>query len=215
MIGRVEMSSEKAQKPLRSRVYALARWLHLYASMLSLLTVLFFAATGITLNHPEWMFGNAQTTHTYQGTLPQGWQRAGEVNWLEVTESLRAAHSLKGRVSDTRADDQEASISFRAPGYAADAFIRRVDGSYTVKVVAQGPVAVLNDLHRGRDAGQAWAWLIDLSGGFLLLVSLTGFGLALFFRKTRQAAVLTALFGTLLLLAMAWLAGEAPTRSLF
>ncbi len=37
---------EKVQKPLRSRVYALARWLHLYASMLSLLVAL----TGFVLS---------------------------------------------------------------------------------------------------------------------------------------------------------------------
>nr|WP_245958984.1 PepSY-associated TM helix domain-containing protein [Meiothermus luteus] len=172
--------------------------------MLSLLVVLFFAATGITLNHPEWVFGTAQTTHTYSGTLPQNWQRDGQVDWLQTAEALRAAHNLKGRVSDTRADDQEASISFRGPGYSADAFIRRADGSYTLKVVAQGPVAVLNDLHRGRDAGAAWSWLIDLSGGFLLLVALTGFGLSLFFRKTRAAALITALLGGLGLLWMVW-----------
>ncbi len=204
MIGRVEMPAEKAQKPLRSRAYALARWLHLYASMMSLLVVMFFAATGITLNHPEWVFGNAQTVHTYQGTLPQGWQQGGEVNWLEAAEALRAAHGLKGRVNDTRADDQEVSISFRASGYAADAFINRADGSYTLKVVAQGPVAVLNDLHRGRDAGPAWAWLIDLSGGFLLLVALTGFLLSLFFRKTRNAALTVALAGVGILSLLIW-----------
>ncbi|RIH82126.1 putative PepSY TM-like protein [Meiothermus luteus] len=204
MTSRVEAVGGRTSKPLRSRLYALARWLHLYASMLSLLVVLFFAATGITLNHPEWVFGTAQTTHTYSGTLPQNWQRDGQVDWLQTAEALRAAHNLKGRVSDTRADDQEASISFRGPGYSADAFIRRADGSYTLKVVAQGPVAVLNDLHRGRDAGAAWSWLIDLSGGFLLLVALTGFGLSLFFRKTRAAALITALLGGLGLLWMVW-----------
>lgn len=205
MIARVKTPVEKVKKPLlHTRTYALARWLHLYVSMLSLLVVLFFAATGITLNHPEWVFGNVQTTHTYQGTLPQGWQQRGEVNWLRVAESLRAAHGLRGQVSDTLADDQEVSISFRAPGYAADAFIRRTDGSYTLKVTAQGPVAVLNDLHRGRDAGWSWSWLIDLSGGFLLLVAFTGFTLSLYFRKTRRAALTVALAGFGVLLFLVW-----------
>lgn len=204
MIGKVEMPVEKMQKPLRTRAYALARWLHLYASMLSLLVVIFFAVTGITLNHPEWVFGNAQTTQNHRGTLPLGWQQGGEINWLKTAEALRAAHGLRGQVSDTHTDDQEASISFRAPGYAADAFIRRADGSYTLKVVAQGPVAVLNDLHRGRDAGPAWAWLIDLSGGFLLLVAFTGFVLSLYFRKTRRAALTVALVGVGVLLFLIW-----------
>lgn len=201
------MQTTKPHHPLRTQVYALSRWLHLYTSMISLLVVLFFAATGITLNHPDWLFGSAETTNTYQGQLPADWQQNGQVNWLQTAEALRAAHNLKGRVSDTRADDQEASVSFRAPAYAADAFINIKDGTYSIKVTAQGPVAVLNDLHRGRDAGRAWAWLIDLSGGFLMLVALTGFTLSLFFRKTRRAAMLTALAGTLLLLVMMWRAG--------
>lgn len=201
------MLKTKPHHPLRTQVYALTRWLHLYTAMISLLVVLFFAATGITLNHPDWLFGNAQTSNSYQGTLPASWQQNGQVNWLQTAETLRANHNLKGSVTDTRADEQEASISFRAPAYAADAFISIQDGTYSLKVVAQGPVAVLNDLHRGRDAGSAWAWLIDISGGFLLLVSLTGFGLSLFFKKTRRAAMLTVLAGTVLLVVMIWQVG--------
>ena len=33
------------------------RWIHVYTSMISLLIVLFFGLTGITLNHPKWIFG--------------------------------------------------------------------------------------------------------------------------------------------------------------
>ena len=33
------------------------RWIHVYTSMISLLIVLFFGLTGITLNHPKWTFG--------------------------------------------------------------------------------------------------------------------------------------------------------------
>jgi uncharacterized protein len=198
------MQKTKPPSLISIQVYVLTRWLHLYTAMISLLVVLFFAATGITLNHPDWLFGSEERVSDHQGKLPANWQQNGQVNWLETAETLRAQHSLRGRVSDTRADEQEASISFRAPAYAADAFISIKDGTYSLKVTAQGPVAVLNDLHRGRDAGRAWAWLIDLSGGFLLLVALTGFGLSLFFKKTRRAATLTALAGALLLLVLMW-----------
>jgi hypothetical protein len=187
---------QKSKHSLRSRSYSLTRILHLYSSMVSLFVVLFFSATGITLNHPDLVFGNAESIQNLSGTLGEDWQKSGEVDWLMVAESLRATHRLKGQVSNYRSDHQEASIGFRAPAYAADAFIQMSDGSYTIKVVAEGPVAVLNDLHRGRDAGRAWAWLIDISGGFLLLVSATGLILSLFLRKTRRAAVLTALGGT-------------------
>jgi uncharacterized protein len=193
-----------SKKPAKARgsLYLLVRWLHLYTSMISLLVALFFAATGITLNHPELIFGTASSEQNLTGTLPKTWLQNGKVDWLVTAETLRAEYGLKGLVSDNRSDENEASISFRAPAYAADAFIQIKDGTYSLKVVAQGPVAVLNDLHRGRDSGKAWAWLIDLSGGFLLLVAFTGFGLSLFMKKTRQAAILTALAGTVLVLVL-------------
>ncbi|PZA05812.1 MULTISPECIES: PepSY-associated TM helix domain-containing protein [unclassified Meiothermus] len=206
MVSKAEPSVRKAPHPLQARLYTWARLVHLYASMVSLLVVVFFAATGLLLNHPEWTFGGAQTEQAYTGTLPPGWQSGGQVDWLKTAETLRARYGLKGSVSDHRNDDQQASLSFRAPGYAADAFIQMKDGSYSLRVVQQGPVAVLGDLHRGRDAGAAWSWVVDLSGVFLLLLALTGFVLSLFLRKTRKAAVITALGGAAVVL---WLMERA------
>ena len=165
------------------------RWLHTYTSMISLLVVLFFALTGITLNHPDWLFGSQQVQREVTGTLPAGWIQQGQVNWLTVAEELRATQGLKGRVGDTRADDQEADISFAAPGYSADAFIDVKTGTYKVNILEQGSVAVLNDLHKGRDAGTAWKWVIDLSGAILTLVSVTGIGILLLLKKTRTQAL--------------------------
>ena len=111
------------------------------------------------------------------------------MNWLTVAEELRAQQGLKGRAGETRVDGQEASISFAAPGYSADAFIDTTTGKYTVNVLAQGGVAVLNDLHRGRDAGGAWKWVIDLTGALLTLVAVTGIGILLYLKKTRRQAL--------------------------
>ena len=173
--------------------------------MLSLLVVLFFSVTGITLNHPEWIFGTEITVKDYTGTMPKNWLQNGKVDWLTTAETLRAKYNLKGRVSDNRSDDQQASISFRAPGYGADGFINLKHGTYKLTVNAQGAVAVLNDLHRGRDAGKAWAWLIDLSGGFLVIVAFSGLVLSLLMKKTRQAALITAGAGALLMLLLIWM----------
>ena len=38
------------------------------------------------------------------------------------------------------------------------------EGSYRLTVSCQGAIGMVNDLHRGRDAGRAWAWLIDVAG---------------------------------------------------
>lgn len=42
------------QRPLKQRLQTLIRWLHIYASLLGLMTVPFFGVTGLTLNHPNW-----------------------------------------------------------------------------------------------------------------------------------------------------------------
>ncbi len=188
-------------RPLRLRVHSALRWLHIYTSMVSLLVVLFFAATGVTLNHPDWLAG--ERTEELTGTLPATWKTAKGIDWLVVAEHLRAAHGVHGTVADRREDDREGSLTFRAPGYSADAFIDVRDGSYKLATSHQGAVGVLNDLHRGRDAGSAWAGLIDVAGVFLVFLSLTGLGLLFYLRKVRIKAllVMTAGAGVVIVLA--------------
>jgi len=191
----------RRRRPLRLRVHTVLRWLHIYTSMVSLLVVLFFAATGVTLNHPDWLAG--ERTEELTGTLPAAWKTAKGIDWLVVAEHLRTANGVHGTVADRREDDREGSLTFRAPGYSADAFIDVRDGSYKLTTSYQGAVGVLNDLHRGRDAGGAWAWLIDVSGIFLVFLSLTGLGLLFYLKKLRIKGllVMTAGAGVVILLA--------------
>ena len=44
-------------------------------------------------------------------------------------------------------------------------------------VEEQGLLGVLNDLHKGRDTGSKWKWLIDVSALFLVVVAVTGLGI--------------------------------------
>lgn len=201
-----EARPARRPRPLKLRLNGWLRWLHIYTSMVSLLVVLFFSLTGVTLNHPDWVFGSAEARREASGTLPADWKKGGEIDWLAVAEDLRAKHGLHGRAGDEHADDQEASIRFAAPGYSVDVFIDPRTGKYTLTEDAQGSLAVLNDLHRGRDSGGAWAWLIDLSGGFLALISLTGLGLLLYLKKVRVAALVTMGAGAVLVVVLMHLA---------
>jgi uncharacterized protein len=191
----------RRRRPLRLRVHSLLRWLHIYTSMVSLLVVLFFAATGVTLNHPDWLAG--ERTDEVTGTLPATWKTAKGIDWLVVAEHLRTANGVHGTVADRREDDREGSLTFRAPGYSADAFIDVRDGSYKLTTSYQGAVGVLNDLHRGRDSGSAWAWLIDASGIFLVFLSLTGLGLLFYLKKVRIKGLLVMTAGAALVIVLA------------
>ncbi|SEJ05399.1 hypothetical protein SAMN04488058_103210 [Deinococcus reticulitermitis] len=193
-------------RTLKAEANKWVRWLHTYTSMISLLAVLFFSVTGLTLNHPDWAFGTQEVQREVTGTLPSGWLQNGEVNWLTVAEELRATQGLKGRAEEPRVDGSEASVSFLAPGYSADAVIDTQTGGYSVNILQQGGVAVLNDLHKGRDSGGTWKWVIDLSAGFLTVVALTGIGVLLFLKKTRVQALTVMGLGGLGLVLLGWLA---------
>jgi hypothetical protein len=171
----------------KRRVAKYSRWLHIYISMFSCLVVLFFAATGITLNRPEW-FASAEKVTEASGTLAGDLVNPdyGEVDKLAVAEFLRAAHHLGGAVSDFRIDDVEIATTFKGPGYSADVFVDRATGKYQVTETRLGLVAVANDLHKGRDSGASWKALIDASAIFLTFVSLSGLVLLYFVHKHRS-----------------------------
>jgi hypothetical protein len=185
-------------------VHSVLRWLHIYSSMVCLIVVLFFAATGVTLNHPDWLAG--ERTEEVTDTLPPMWKTAKGIDWLVVAEQLRAKHGVHGTVADRTEDERQGALTFRAPGYSADCFIDVRTGSYRLTVSYQGAVGVLNDLHRGRDAGRAWAWLIDVAGVFLVFLSLTGLGLLFYLKKVRLKGLVTLVAGAVLVIVLAMLA---------
>ncbi len=160
--------------------------------MASFGVLLFFAATGLTLNHADW-FAGAQTTRQLKGKLNTAWLQ-GNVAKLEVVEYLRRTHQLSGALSDFRVDDAQCSVSFKGPAYTADLFLDRATGSYDLTETRMGLGALLNDLHKGRDTGRAWSWLIDVSAVLMTLVSLSGL-ILIFYLQKRLATGLSALAG--------------------
>ncbi len=193
----------------KRRMGQTARWsrlLHVYTSMISLLVVLFFGLTGVTLNHPTWTFGQSPTKDTYTGTLPTGWYANGNVDFLNISEFVRNHYDVKGEVGDYNASATDGSISFKAPGYAADVVFTVPAGVYTVTIEQQGILAVLNDIHKGRDTDSSWHWVIDLSGGLLVVVAVTGLGIQVFQRKRRRIALIVAGVSTVVTLIMIYIA---------
>lgn len=194
-----EVPTPGRRRPYKRRLYSTLRWLHVYVSMVSFLTILFFAVTGITLNHPEWAMNTAETVSDFQGDLPEGWRAGEEVDWLRVTDYLRSEHGVRGTLIDYRVDEFEGSVAFRAPGYTADAFFDPEVGSYQLTVVEMGTAGVLNELHRGNSSDAGWGWLIDIAGVLLTLLGLTGIGLLLYLRKFRPTGLVVLGVGSAVL----------------
>lgn len=180
-----------------------ARWLHIYLSMISFALVLFFAVTGITLNHAD-RFADQLHTMQRKGKLDTSWvagKDTAKIDRLKIVEFIRSSDGIKGRLSDLRIDDEQMTIAFKGPGYAADVFITRATGAYDLTVTTTGLVGIINDLHKGRDTGSGWSVFIDIAAILLALVSLTGLLLILFLKKRRVSGLLIAAAG----LVIAWL----------
>jgi hypothetical protein len=198
------------------RIAAWSRWLHIYLSMFGLAATLFFSATGLTLNHPDWFqFGDSRSRQTTAPASPEWLQKVGlnesapsgegrqpTLDQLAIVEYLRATHGLRGAVADFRFDPPECTVSFKAPGYDADAVIDLTNRQITINESAQGLVALLNDLHKGRDSGPVWSWIIDLSAAILLLISATGLLLILYLKHRRVSGLVLAAIGAAAIVAL-------------
>ncbi|MEN9950222.1 MAG: hypothetical protein RLY85_974 [Bacteroidota bacterium] len=194
-------------KTFRKYTASWSRWLHIYLSMVSFIALLFFAVTGLTLNHTEW-FADQQQTVTTKGQLQQQWVAIGDtgkVAKLEVVEYLRSKHQISGAVGEFAIDEYQCTISFNGPGYTADVFINREDGTYDVSETKTGVWGVMNDLHKGRDSGKAWGWLIDISAVLMVLVSLSGLLMLFFLKKKRISGILMIVMGGIAVGLVYWL----------
>jgi len=193
----VARSKEGQRSPFWKRqMMILSRWLHIYLSMASFGILFFFAVTGLTLNHAEWFVKQQQTTQQHAAMDKK--YLGKEVAKLEIVEHLRSAHGIHGAVKDFRVEDNDCSIAFKGPGYSADVLIDRATGRYELTETRMGLFAILNDLHKGRDSGNAWGVIIDLSAVLMTLVSLTGLMLIFFLQKKRLSGLLAAVAGILL-----------------
>jgi uncharacterized protein len=194
-----ELQSASRQK-VRRNVSAVSRWLHIYLSMASFFILFFFAITGITLNHTEW-FEDQQKTTNAKGKLEASWVAIADTNAikkLEIVEFIRNKHHVTGAISEFVIDEDQCTISFNGPGYTADVFVERTSGAYELSETRTGLFGILNDLHKGRDSGKVWKWVIDISAVLMVLVSFTGLMMLWFLKKKRVAGFLTVLGGAIL-----------------
>ena len=181
----------------RRHAAAFFRWLHIYLSMISFAILFFFAVTGLTLNHADWFSHGRESVRQLKSRLDAKWIAgpAASVQKLEVVEFLRRAHGIKGAVSEFRIEDAQCDVSFKGPGYSADAIIKRDSSEYELTETRMGFVAIINDLHKGRDSGRGWSLIIDISAALMVFVSITGMVLLAFVRRRRVIGYIAAVIG--------------------
>jgi hypothetical protein len=157
---------------------------HWISAAISLIGMIVFAITGITLNHA----GDINAIPVVQelsATLPapllsalaeapsEGRHAlpANVAAWADDEFSIRSS----GREAEFSAD--EIYLAMARPGGDAWISIDRVSGEVLHEDTWRGWVAYFNDLHKGRNTGTWWAWFIDIFAVACVIFCLSGLGI--------------------------------------
>ncbi|MDH6026709.1 MULTISPECIES: PepSY-associated TM helix domain-containing protein [Vibrio] len=205
---------------LKSRaVQSWARRLHVYISMALLFVVLFFSVTGITLNRPE-LFESTQpniqrstlTLPTSLFSIQDGRLKADETafeTFLFEEANLSGVPSgldIYAEIDDGELLIGEVSMDFKGPGYNASVFVDVASEMVEVETTNYGVIALLNDLHKGRNSGEVWKWFIDITALLMIFFVLTGVCLLLPKKKTLNTSIKWTVFGSAISLAIYFVA---------
>lgn len=205
--NRQQQRSAPGDTAPRIRWQPLMRWLHVYASMVAFVVILFFGATGLLLNHPSWLWGDEEVTTILEGNLPESViVDDGRIEFLAVSEFFRSEHGVGGEVTNFDQIGTEGSINYTGPGYGASARFDVTELTYRITVREEGFVNAMRDLHTGSDSGSAWSLVIDLSAAFLVVVAVTGLAIQILMKKRRTTALAWMAAGLVVTVVLMWLA---------
>lgn len=159
-----------------------ARIWHWITGAATLVAMLLFSVTGITLNHASQIESQPVVTRV-EKVMPAGLlAELGEppaegkvtllplavADWLERETGARVARKT-GEWSDA-----EVYVGLPRPGGDAWLSIERETGVVIYETTDRGAVSWLNDLHKGRNTGSVWFWFLDIFAGAAILFCLTG-----------------------------------------
>ncbi len=153
---------------------------HWISAALSLTAMLLFAITGITLNHAA-SIGAKPVVVEKSGTLPRPLlhmlsapHAADAPLPVPVAKAIVAAVGLDPAGKPVEWSETDAYVALPRPGGDGWVSIARATGAITAETTDRGWISYLNDLHKGRNAGAAWFWFIDVFAGACILFTLTG-----------------------------------------
>ncbi|KRA51732.1 PepSY-associated TM helix domain-containing protein [Pseudoxanthomonas sp. Root630] len=157
----------------------LHQW-HWISSAVCLVGMLLFTITGITLNHAARIEAKPDVSNR-TATVPApvlaalGDRQEGNAplpppvaDWLEDELSI----AIGARPAEW--SDVEVYLSMPGPGTDAWLSIDRETGAVEFERTNRGWISYFNDLHKGRNAGTAWSWFLDIFAVACLVFCITG-----------------------------------------
>jgi hypothetical protein len=162
----------------KGALFRLSRMLHAYLSAFAFLALMFFALTGLLLNHPNWIDLTQMRETSAKITLSKT-ELDAAAKASDPAAALAAAVAkrtkLLGGYKSGETIDGETSLRYEGVRGYTDAYVELDTGAVEITVKHANPVATINELHRGKNTGKPWALIIDLSAILILALSLIGY----------------------------------------
>jgi len=201
----------KGPKPKAALNGARSFWLkqlhswHWISAAVSLVGMILFAITGITLNHAASIPGKPVTveqTQTLPAPLLQRLKTFPEETTQPVPDAVArwAAEAFRVEIAGkpTETTPEEIYVALAMPGGDGWVTIDRSTGEALHEKTTRGWIAYLNDLHKGRNAGSVWFWFIDVFAAACVIFAVTGLGLMVLHAKGRPSTWPLAALGLLI-----------------
>jgi len=175
------------KKPAKKRFnkgafYRTCRMLHGYLSAAAFLLLMFFAASGLLLNHPSWFGAERQDAEPIIVALEFDAlhsAQSSETPERAFEELVRNATRVQGQLKDASISDSDAMLRFAGVKGGTDIFIDFELAEAEVETSKANLTSIIHDLHRGKDAGKVWKFMIDITA--ILILAMSVIGLILFF----------------------------------
>jgi hypothetical protein len=169
----------------------LHQW-HWISAALSLVGMLLFAVTGFTLNHagqieaqPKVVSRKATLPADLLAQLAKGPAEGKRPLPIQVETWLDKAVDADIARREGEWSAEEVYVALARPGGDAWISIDRQSGAVEHEKTTRGAISLLNDLHKGRNAGKAWGWFIDVFAGACVVFAVTGLILLQFHARAR------------------------------
>lgn len=167
----------------------LRQW-HWISSAICLVAMFLFSVTGYTLNHATEIEAKPKIdTKEVTLTAPQLSALVAAEDAMPLpppaVDMIKAASGIDVKGYEAEVSETEIYIPMPKPGVDSWVSIERETGLLTYERTDRGVIAILNDLHKGRNSGPAWSWFIDIIALFCVIFCLTGFGLLWVYAKSR------------------------------
>ena len=173
----------KSKGWLGSRAFWLRqmRQWHWISAAISLIGMLLFALTGITLNHARSIEARpvvseqvANLPAELRAVLQALPAKAKMPVPRQIAEWASAALKVDVRGREAEISESEVYVALPRPGGDAWLNIDRKTFEARYEVTDRGWISYLNDLHKGRNTGAAWSLFLDVFAVACVVFCLTG-----------------------------------------